>query len=175
METKQLETKRIDFEKKEFVANGVTYSFKAETMSIERFIEFERLQAHVGFGKDFKNIYDKLKTAYGNMNKSKVADAAVIIHNLLNGIAEHLDKRDHPILQLCALFVNSKDEDKTVFDEGVTQEKIDNWKKEGYAIEDFFQLAFNFVEGFIPAYNETIQDISQKAEEMVNNTTKKSS
>jgi len=44
METKQLETKRIDFEKKEFVANGVTYSFKAETMSIERFIEFERLQ-----------------------------------------------------------------------------------------------------------------------------------
>jgi len=109
------------------------------------------------------------------MNKSKVADAAVIIHNLLNGIAEHLDKRDHPILQLCALFINTKDEDKTVFDEGVTQEKIDNWKKEGYAIEDFFQLAFNFVEGFIPAYNETIQDISQKAEKAVNNTTKKSS
>ena len=160
-----MEAKRIDFKEKTFMANGVKYTF-ASTMCIDRFIEFERLQAHVGFGKDFNNIYEQLKKAYEYLNKSRPADGAVVIHNLINGIADNLEGRDHPILQLCALFINREDEDKKLFDADVNLSKIDDWKKEGYSIDDFFQLAFNFVEGFIPAYNEIIQDISQEAEKM---------
>ena len=169
-----METKRLDLSKGTFEANGVKYFFSSQ-MSIDRFIEFERLQAHVGFGKDFKNIYEKLKTAYDHLNKNKLADAAVIIHNLVNGIAQNLEGREHPILYMCALFVNREGEDIKLYDEDVAKQKIDDWRKEGYSIEDFFQLAFNFVEGFIPAYNEIIQNISQEAEAMVSNTGKSGS
>jgi len=168
-----METKRLDLSKKTFEANGKTYHFSS-TMSIERFTEFERLQAHVGFGKDFKNIYEKLKVAYEHLNKNKLADAAVIIHNLVNGIADNLDKREHPILQMCSLFINADEENVDVYDEDVMLAKIDDWKKEGYSIDDFFQLAFNFVEGFIPAYNEIIQNISEEAEKAMTSSTGKS-
>jgi len=167
-----METKHIDFNEKKFEANGSTYYF-SQTMSIDRFVEFERLQAHVGFGKDFKHIYEKLREAYDNMNKNKLADGAVIIHNLINGIAENLDKRDHPILQMCALFINREDEDKTVFDPDVNAQKIDDWKKEGYAGNYLFQLAFTFVDGFITIYNEITQDISSQVEEIAKKSTGK--
>ena len=167
-----MEAKRLNFEEKKFEANGHTYYF-ASNMCIDRFIEFERLQAHVGFGKDFRNIYDKLKEAYEHMNTNKLADAAVIVHNLVNGIAENLDKREHPVLQMCALFVNREDEDAKVFDADMNAQKVEDWKKAGYAIADFFQLAFNFVEGFITAYDEITQSISSLAEEKLASSTGK--
>ena len=73
-----METKRLDLSKSKFMANGNEYHV-SETMSIDRFMEFERLQAHVGFGKDFESIYNGLKKAYENMNTNKLADAAVIV------------------------------------------------------------------------------------------------
>ncbi len=159
----ETEVKRLDLSKSTFVANGNTYRF-SKTMCIDRFIEFERLQAHVGFGKDFKNIYDVLKETYELLNKGKMADAAVKIHNLLNGIAMNLEKRDHPILEMCALFLNRDDENVKEYNEDIMKQKMEDWRIEGYSIEDFFQLAFNFVEGFIPAYEEIIQNISEEAE-----------
>jgi len=170
----ETEVKRLDLSKSTFEANGVKYRFSSN-MCIDRFIEFERLQAHVGFGKDFQNMYTVLKDTYELLNKGKLADASVKIHNLIQGIATNLDKRDHPILEMCALFINREDEDVKTYDEDVMKQKIEDWRKEGYSIEDFFQLAFNFVEGFIPAYNEIIQDISDKAEEMVKTTSGKES
>lgn len=160
-----METKRIDLESGHFDANGHRYRVTS-TLSVARFEEFERLQVHVGFGKDFKTMYDRLKDAYDFMNKSKAADAAVIVHNIINGIAQNLEKRDHPILQLCALFLNREDEDVSVFDPDLSKQKVDDWRKEGYAVEDFFQLAFNLVDGFIDIYEGLIQNISQKVEGM---------
>jgi len=104
-----------------------------------------------------------------------LADAAVIIHNLLNGIGENLGEREHPILQLCALFINRDGENLDVYDPDVMAEKIDDWKKEGLAMDSFFQLAFNFVEGFIPTYNEIIQSISEEAEKALSSTGKSQS
>ena len=152
----------------EFEANGHSYKF-ASQISIDRFIEFERLQAHVGFGKDFKGIHEILKDTYDLLNKSKPADAAVKVHNLLNGVGYNLEKRDHPVLQMCALFLNRADEDVKVYDEDLMSEKIADWRTEGYSIEDFFQLAFNFVEGFIPILNETTQSISAEVEKATKN------
>jgi len=169
-----MEAKEIKLEEKSFMANGKEYFFSS-TMSIERFQEFERLQAHVGFGKDFKNLYDKIKEAYEGLNKSKVADAAVILSNLLNGIAQNLEERDHPVLEMCALFINYEGENLKVFDVDDAGRKIDDWKKEGYGMQSFFQLAFNFVAGFIPAYEEIIQDISEEAEKVLSSTGKSES
>ena len=169
-----MEAKRLNLEEKTFEANGKTYQV-TQHISIDRFIEFERLQAHVGFGIDFKNIYEKLGKAYEHMNKNKLADAAVIIHNLANGIGENLEKREHPILNMCALFINRDDENAGVLDEDLMEAKIKDWKEEGYAMDDFFSLAFNFVDGFIPAYKEIIQNISEEAEKVLSSTGKSES
>ena len=169
-----MEVKRLNLKDNSFMANGRKY-FYSSRMSIDRFMEFERLQAHVGFGKDFKHIYDKLKDCYNHLNGNRLADGAVIVHNLINGIAQNLEKREHPMLQMCALFINREDENVDVFDEDMTTQKINDWKKEGYSVEDFFQLAFNFVEGFIPAYNEIIQNISEEAEKALSSTGKSKS
>jgi len=165
-----MEAKRLNFEKTpfSFEANGHTYH-STQTVCIDRFIELERLQAHVGFGKDFMYIYNKLKDAYDNMNKNKLADSAVIIHNLLNGIGQNLDKRDHPALRLCALFVNRDDEDATVLDEDLMDAKIEDWRKEGYNISDFFQLATRSVNGFYDALEEITQNISEVEEQVAKN------
>ena len=169
-----MEAKRLNLEEKTFVANGRTYHV-TQHVCIDRFIEFERLQAHAGFGIDFKNIYEKLGKAYEHMNKNKLADAAVIIHNLANGIGENLNDRAHPILNMCALFINREDENAGVLDEDLMEAKIEDWKAEGYAMNDFFQLAFNYVDGFIPAYNEIIQSISEEAEKVLSSTGKSES
>lgn len=169
-----MEAKRLDFEKRPFTfeANGNKYH-STQTMSIDRYIEFDRLQAHVGFGNDFKNLYDKMKESYEHMNKMKMADAAVIIHNLMNGIAQNLDKRDHPSLQMCALFLNREGENAAVFDEDLMAEKINDWKKEGYAMQDFFRLAISFVDGFYDAYEEISQSISALEERVASSIGKK--
>lgn len=166
-----METKRLDFSKKTFTANGKEYHV-SENLCIDRFMEFERLQAHVGFGKDFENIYKGLKKAYEHMNTNKLADAAVIVHNLLNGVAHNLEEREHPALQLCALFINYKGEDETIFDADIITEKIDDWRKEGYAIGDFFRYAANLVAGFITVLEETTQTISEQEERLSKSTGK---
>ena len=75
-----------------------------------------------------------------------------------------MENRTHPIFQLCALFINREDEDINVYDEQIMNDKIEDWKKEGYAATNFFRLAFNLVPNFIPTFQEVSGDTSKKAE-----------
>jgi len=158
-----MELKKLDFKKKEFKANGTTYYIESE-LSIDRFRQFEKLQSHVGFGIDFEGIVNRLKDAYEYLNKSKPADAAIVLHNVLNGIISNIEGREHPIMELCALFINTKDEKRDEFNQDDINKKIADWKE--YAVNDFFQLAFNLVDGFIPIYEEISQNISKKEKNM---------
>jgi len=153
---------KIDLTKGEFTAKGKTYKAHS-TLSIERFIEFEKLQVSVGFGFTFDQFFHKLKDSYEDLNKGKQADAAVKIHNMLTGIADKIDRRKHPVLMLCALFICTEDEDRKRYDEKLMEKKVNDWQEEGLEIQDFFTLAFNFVKGFIPAYQEITQSISKAA------------
>lgn len=165
--------KRIDFKKQEIKGvSGKTY-FIEKDVGVVRFQEFEKLQAHVGFGLDFQAVFNKLKDMYADLNKSKPADAAIKVHNLMNGISMRLEDRNHPIMELCALFINEEDEDRSEFDRDKMSRKIDDWKE--YSVEDFFQLAFNLVGGFIPIYEEISLNISQIKKKEKRNTTEKKS
>lgn len=155
---------KIDLTKESFKAKGKTYKIYS-TLSIARFIEFEKLQAEVGFGFTFDQFFNKLKDTYEALNKGKLADAAVKVHNMLTGIADKIDRRKHPVLMLCALFICEEKEDRSKYDEKVMTQKIQDWQEEGLEIQDFFTLAFNFVSGFIPAYNEISQSISSQKKE----------
>jgi len=57
---------------------------------------------------------------YEHLNKQKFADSAVIIHNLLSNVAKvEESSRIHPALKMAALFINTKEEDTTVYNEEV--------------------------------------------------------
>lgn len=159
------ELKRIDFNKGSFEANGKTY-FINKTLNVERFRIFERLQAHIGFSVNFETLYGKLKEAYEALNKGKVADAAVKLDNVINAVWSRLEDKSIPALEMCTLFLVTEDEDLKSWDKELAKKKIDDWKRD-FAMDDFFQLAFNFVNGFIEAYNQHMESISEKEKEML--------
>ena len=169
-----MELKRLPFDKGSFTANGVTYKIK-NTLTLARFIEFEKLQNHFGFGLTFSGIVGKLNEAIDYANKGKGVEAWNCIFNLKEGISYRLEDRTHPVLLLASLFIITEDEDLTQWNEGEQKIKIDNWNREGYDVNDFFQLASNLVKDFLPIYGEISQSTSQKVRPTKNFTEKKSS
>ena len=154
-----MEIKRLDFSKDSFTANGKEY-FIRNTMTVERFSQFEKLQNHYAFGLSFSQIHDKLKDAVDFANKGKGVEAWNVIFNLKEGIVYRIEDRMHPALLLCSLFMVTENEDITKWDEQSAKVKIEDWKKEGIDINDFFQFASNFVSGFIKIYDEISRSIS---------------
>ena len=121
-----VEPKKLDLSQNSFFADGTEY-FISRGMTVARFMEFEKLQAHVGFGVDFKTLYSELIRVYDFLDKNKQNEPRVILHNLLNGIKEKIDNRLHPALQLCTLFINEKGEDLSDWNEEQATIKITKW------------------------------------------------
>lgn len=156
-----MDVKKIDIEKNSFVANGRKYTFN-ESLSLARYKEFEKLQIRIGFGTDFEHIFNELKDIFHDLDNQKLANSAVRIHNLMNGIAVKIDEREDPMLLTCALFINREDEDLTKFDLNLAKDKISDWVEEGFDVADFFTLAKSLVRGFTEAYDSVSLDISEK-------------
>lgn len=151
-----------------FTANKKKYVIR-QSLAIERFEIFENLQADVGFGVAFKDVFANLLDAYNSCNEGRIADAAVKLHNTMNGIKSNLEGRTNPVLLLCALFICREDEDATTYDAELTKSKIDDWRIEGIAMESFFTLAFNLVHGFIPVLKTVSGDISETMKAVTKN------
>lgn len=154
-----------------FTANGNKYLVRT-SLTIARFEQFEALQVRVGYGVTFRQMFDNLRKAFDFLNASQVADASIVIYNLMNGIKNNLDGRENEILELCALFICREGEDVTQYVPELTKLKIDDWKLEGISMESFFSLAFNLVNGFTPVYQEVLQNISKDLESVRNETSK---
>lgn len=154
------EPKRIDFTKTYFECTGGgaprKYYFH-DTLSVARYEVFEDLEMQVAQGRSFADVYNSQKKIHELLNQSKVADAAIENYNAMKMVREKLENRFHPCIRMVALFANEESEDITVFDEVVMERKMNDWKAEGYAHNDFFQLAFNLVDGMLKAYEEVSQ------------------
>lgn len=158
------QVKKLDLDQSFFMANGKKYTV-SKSLSVERWRHFEDLQALVGFGRSFDDIFQNVKKAYEALQKPKIADASVILHNILTGVKEKLDQRHHPALLICALFINHEEEDQKVYNEEAMKLKIADWQEEGYDINDFFQLAWNLVPSFIENYKDVLQNTSNPTKE----------
>lgn len=158
-----MELKKIDLSQSSFEANGVTYYIK-DTLSVERYREFEKYQVTFGFAREFKQIYDMLVKSVDLANKGKGLEAWNIIFNLKEEIGKNnLDNRMHNGMYICALFIVEENEDLTSWDEQLANKKIDNWNKEGYDVNSFFQLAANLISGYITVLEEIFQNTSEVA------------
>jgi len=158
----QNEVKHLDQTKSYFEANGVKYHI-TNNLCIERWRHFEDLQALVGFGRSFEDLFTAFKDIWSALDEkggAKVASASIICHNAMTGIKTKLEQRHHPALMICALFINGEGEDEKVYDEEVMANKVQNWQTEGYDINDFFQLAWSLVPSFIETYKEDMESTS---------------
>lgn len=160
-----IETKRLDVNFTEFMANGHKY-IKNVIFPIERYEAFEILQPQLAYDLDFSALYKMDIKLYSLLNESKFADSSVLVYNRMEKIKELLDKkRTHPALLLCALAINREDEKPDEYDENFQLEKIEDWRKEGFAMQDFFLFAASIMKGLPTAYNELM--MSEAKEENI--------
>lgn len=157
------ESKRLDLTKKSFEANGIKYQWNSR-LSLDRWMEFEKLQPRLGFGKDFESILKNINTSIDLANKGKGIEAWNVIINLKLGISDKLENRLDTALHIAALFINREDEDTTKIDSALFDSKIKDWTEEGYDAMDFFHLAANLVTGFVEALQKTSLNTLQEEE-----------
>lgn len=161
---KHLPEEVIKMTAKTFTANGKEFIID-DSLSFDYFRQFEKLEAHVGYGVTFEEMFKTDKKLFEYLNKMDFVNAAVLVHNRLNGIKEKLEQRTHPMLLLCTLFIHYPHEDLTKYDSVIAEQKVKDWSTD-YYVNDFFSLAAQLVSGFIPALQELSQDISAKVEEL---------
>jgi len=155
------EIKNIEKDAKSFSANGVDY-YISKSLSIRRFRIFEKLKVEHELNLSLLDAKRALIGIYSNLNKGKVADAAVLAHNTANAIEQYDKREHHPILFLCALFINEKDEDVRKYDYQLMEKKVENWAEEGYDIADFFSLARLLASSFTPDFEDDSINISKE-------------
>ena len=163
--------KRIDFKKnhilceKEFEGNNKPRKYYfTDTLSIERYEIFEDLEMLVAKGRSYADIYKSEMKIHEYLNAGKMADAAIENHNSMILVREKLEKRHHSVMRMVALFANIEGEDTKKYDELVIEKKILDWKNEGFAMNDFFSLAFNLVEDYLESYKQVSQGLLSKPE-----------
>lgn len=147
--------KQIDLNKPSFMANGVEYFFE-KGLSQARFIMYQQLQIELPFQTGFSGVVKAFQDSYKLLNQTKFADSAVIMHNALNGI-QNISERRIPALELCALFINTKDEDRRIITQDMVDKKLKDWEEEGLDTIPFFQLATSSISGFKEIYSEIIR------------------
>lgn len=155
------ELKKLDPESNEFKANGVTYYKQLDGISVGRFMYYEQYVQQAVFGTDFLSMYNSLKRIYESLTKGNDVlggwqKAAQIAYNQMASVKERSEAKNNKLLYLCTLFINKVDEDISDWDIRLADAKIDDWKKEGIDMADFFLLAVKLIEGFKSAYQEPL-------------------
>lgn len=161
-----------------FTANGQKYIIH-ESLAMTRFEKFEELEPEVAYGMAADNLFDNLLKVYDFLNEQRPADASVAVHNMLNGIKRNLEGREHPVLQICSLYIAREGENLATYDAKLNAEKIEDWRQEGIDYQNFFLLAFNLARGFTPIYEEvsanTLSEIVGKRRNQLKKKAKKNS
>lgn len=153
------ELKKLDTKEGRFIANGKTYIIESG-FSIQRYAVFQKLQIEAAFGVTFKLLYENTHFAFNCLNAGKIADAAVLLHNIMNGVAK-IEQREPELLKMCALFINTADEDRTTISDDQISEKIRDWEAAGYDINDFFQLAIRTISGLVDVWKKLTQGAAE--------------
>lgn len=107
-------------------ASGKSY-IVYPSMTAKRFEVFERLQVEMEHQTSLTGFREEAAGAYDLLNKSKPADAAVKLNNLVNGVTRIENGQPHPLLMICTLFICTKDENQAEWSEAEAQEKVQDW------------------------------------------------
>lgn len=144
-----------------FTANGKNYSVQGR-FSFKRWRAFKKLQVEAGYGESLTEHQDKLGQIYEAVNETRFADAAVMTQGLMQGVANLDESRYEWGLKICMLFVNYEGEDLARWDDDLMNEKLTDMEVEGMDVQDFFQLGFTSIPGFMKIYENFTQGTSKE-------------
>lgn len=141
----------------EFEANGKRYLVE-KTISPQRYELWQKFAPEVAYGFSVPELFKQLRTIYDNYNKGN--EVAVIAHNLMRGLKEVNENTRPAFWKICALYINTEDENRKSITEEQINAKINDWYEEGVDVHSFFVMALSSLPGFIEAYKEVSQDTS---------------
>jgi hypothetical protein len=135
---------------KSFTANGTEY-FVESSVSAERYKEYLNFEIELANGISAVDYFHKVKEAWEIIANTPIQSltpnhmnmAQVLLYRAMEGIGKIAD-RELEVLKICALFINSENEDRRVYSKGVEEKKIKDWNEEGIDINSFFLLAARF-------------------------------
>jgi hypothetical protein len=162
---RKLEEKTLNFE-----CQGRKF-FVNDTISFNRFEKLKEFSLEFGFSATFQDIFMNLKKAWEELNKLQLADASVIIHNIMKGITI-LEQKEDVSFRIAALFINEQSEDDTEYNESKMKEKVECWAKE-FDATFFFNFAAGLVRNWMSAYDLTLKDITEKNNQTLKDTKSK--
>ena len=140
------QVKRIDMESGVFTANGHIYRIEA-LLSMERYAEYQALEKELIYGMDSKAMFAELRILWNNLDKQQFAASSVKVYDMMKAV-QLVQTRESTAIKMCTLFINRDDEDRTKIDTAIMTAKINDWKEEGIAAQDFFVLASSSINGF---------------------------
>lgn len=153
--------KRINIKSGQFTAGGETYYIQT-TLSVARYVEYLKRVPKLSYHTTFKGLWDALHKIYqvtssGNDMIFAIQTARETAWNVLDAI-QRFDEHEIPdIVDFVALFCVKEGEDPGKFDHSEHEGKKAAIAGEGYAIQDFFTLAFALIEGFSDAYRTVLE------------------
>lgn len=135
--------------KDSFQANGTRYWVEVpEGLSIERKLAFTKETVRIAFGYNIEGMianYIEMRKYFDKQALSKVGN---LIETGIQRLGEINQRRD-PVIWAAALFINTKDEDRTVIPgDAERQRKIDDWNKEG--------VPYFFLQGCVATFSDTL-------------------
>lgn len=147
----------IDFKLGKFMANGTEYLVES-AISVDRWNWYERQEVEVGLNIRFEHLYSKLQEQWDHINNQEFGHSAVICRDIIEGVGRNMQRRDPEVLKMCALFINTKDEDRRFITDDIIRKKIEDWREEGINMRSFFHFAIAIIPGYINAYKDISLD-----------------
>ena len=159
--------KKLEANQKKFSANGNNYVVM-DSIPLARYVIVREAGIKIIEGVD--SIFDlirELKAAYELLNKSKFADSAVKIHNIMTGLNDVSLHQTPAAFIICACMIAKEGEDISDCTQEMIDAKINDWSVEGYDAESFFHLALQFIPGLVNLYKQSSQNTSQTINEVL--------
>lgn len=163
-----LKPKKIDPASGKFRSCGVDYYIDTEAMGYERIVRFSELIPVIAFGRKYLELVNFIHDlrmrmiSGGDDFKKTYFDVATELTNFDQYLKENAATNPAPliddVLRFCALFCVTKDEDMSVVNDRIQEDKITAWKKD-MDMHSFFLLARLQV----PRYRELYPDFFRMA------------
>ena len=151
-----MQLKELDINATSFMANGKEY-FIESSLSFDRHYYYTMLQIEFGFGVSYNDMLAAWQEVINEADKLRFSSIVIKANNILE-CAKRPAKKEHPLLMLCALFINTENEDRKSITEEQIKTKINDWAAEGFNIVPFFRLARTFVNALHEDYNDLMKE-----------------
>lgn len=155
--------KRITLDANSFEAGGKKFIIHS-SVPIDFYERMDELQVQARYGKSFADLHRAYVKWVELKNAKKDFDADVQLRNVFEGVARGVNKQQDPLILICTLFCWPEGVPRISWSEEAANETIKLWSEEGYPVEDFFNLALQFVARYQSASVIAFQNTLEQAE-----------